>query len=86
MKKILLVAALVSAAVAVPAMPSMAADVAAKPAVEAKCFVLPLLPDCVAEWSADAQSHGFHLTTIPNAWWTCKKAEPKAGHLLDCAK
>ena len=85
MKKMLLAAALISAAVAVPAMPSFAADVpAAKPAIDAKCFVFPLLPDCVAAWSADAEAKGFHLTTIPNAWWTCKKAEPKSGHILDC--
>ncbi len=84
MKKTLLIAALVSA-VALPAIPTMAADMpAAKPAVDAKCFVFPLLPDCVAQWSEDAAANGFHVTTIPNAWWTCKKADPKAGHLLDC--
>ena len=83
MKKILVLAALMSAALAVPAMPAMAGEMA-KPAVDAKCVIFPLLPDCVAQWDADAQAHGFHWTPIPNAWWTCKKADAGAGHLLDC--
>ena len=83
MNKILLAAALVSAALATPV---FAADMpAAKPApISAKCVLFPLLPDCLAAWGDDAKAKGFHVTTIPNAWWTCKKADPKAGHLLDC--
>ena len=84
MKKILMLAALVGAAIALPAAPTMAGDMAAKPNVEGKCVVFPLLPDCVAQWDADAKAHGFHWTPLPNAWWTCKKAEAGAGHLLDC--
>lgn len=85
MKKTLLLAALMAAAFAVPAMPAVAADaIAKKPSIEAKCFFLPLLPACVEEITAEAGLHGWSLTTIPVDWWTCKKAEAKAGHLLDC--
>jgi hypothetical protein len=54
MKKTLALAALISAAMALSAMPTMAATAAApKPAVDAKCFFLPLLPDCLAEWKSE---------------------------------
>ena len=86
MKKTLLLAALMGAALAAPTMPAVAADaVAAKPSIEAKCFILPLLPGCVAEFKAEAEAHGWSMTAIPVAWWTCKKAEANAGHLLDCS-
>jgi hypothetical protein len=82
MKKTLLIAALVAAATAFPA---TAADVVIveADAVDAKCFVLPLLPDCAAQWNDYWQAKGYHLTT-PYAWWTCKPAEAGAGHLLAC--
>lgn len=81
MKKTLIIAALVAAAFAAPTVPAIAADEA--PAVDAKCYILPLLPDCAAQWNDAWQGKGYHLTT-PYAWWTCKKAEDGAGHLIDC--
>ena len=81
MKKTLILAALIAAATAAPAVPVLAADDV--PQVESKCYVLPLLPDCAAEWNDYWQAKGYHLTT-PYAWWTCAKAEDGAGHLIDC--
>jgi hypothetical protein len=51
MKKFLIVAALVAAS-AVPVMPASAADMGttAKPEGHAICYLLPLLPKCVAYW------------------------------------
>ncbi|MEO6012981.1 MAG: hypothetical protein ABIQ30_05275 [Devosia sp.] len=85
MKKILMVAALIGAAFAMPTLPATAGDMAAtKTGVEAKCFVFPLLPACAAEWNEEWKANGFHYTPLPVAWWTCTKAEAAAGHLLDC--
>jgi|EndMetStandDraft_7_1072992.scaffolds.fasta_scaffold66732_3 hypothetical protein len=84
MKKTLIVAALVTAATALPAMPTFAADSSA-PDVESKCYVLPLLPDCAEQWNDAWAEEGFHLT-VPYKWWTCVKAEEGSGHLLDCEK
>jgi hypothetical protein len=81
MKKILVLAALIVAGTAAPTLPAIAADEV--PEVESKCYVLPLLPDCAAQWNDYWQSKGYHLTT-PYAWWTCKKAADDAGHLIDC--
>jgi hypothetical protein len=84
MKKTFVIAALMSAAFALP---TMAADeiviVDEAASVEATCYVLPLLPECAAQWNDHWQAKGFHLTT-PIAWWTCEKAEDGAGHLIDC--
>ncbi|MBI4920407.1 MAG: hypothetical protein HY834_01545 [Devosia nanyangense] len=86
MKKTLIIAALLSVASALPATPSMAGDLmATKTGVEAKCFVLPGLPDCIVQWRAEAAAHGWSWTPLPNAWWTCKPAAKDAGHLFDCA-
>ena len=82
MKKTVFLAALIAAAIAVPTMPAVAADEA--PAVDSKCYVLPLLPDCAAAWHDHWQSKGFHVA-MPVEWWTCERAEDGAGHLLDCA-
>ena len=84
MKKTLMLVALMGAAFAMPAMPTMAADTATKTGVEAKCFILPLLPDCAAQWNEEWKANGFHWTPLPVAWWTCEQAEANAGHLLDC--
>ncbi len=81
MKKTLIVAALVTAATMAPTMPTLAADAA--PAVESKCYILPLLPDCAAEWHDAWKAKGLHVA-MPHEWWTCKKAEAGSGHLLDC--
>ena len=82
MKKTLAIAALIAAATAFPV---AAADVVIvdADAVDGKCFVVPLLPDCAAQWNDYWQGQGFHYTT-PIAWWTCKPAEAGAGHLLEC--
>lgn len=85
MKKTLIVAALVSAAAAMPAVPATAAAVT-KTNVEAVCFILPGLPKCIEEWRAEAEAMGFSWTPLPNAWWTCKRAAADAGHLFDCGK
>jgi hypothetical protein len=98
MKKILIAAALLAAA-AMPATPSMAFGAsggASKPTVEAKCFILPLLPDCLTAWKAEHDSMMSKLAapaapkttamaapklmTMP----TCTKAAAGAGHLYDC--
>jgi hypothetical protein len=84
MKKTLMLAAMVSAALAVPVMPATAADSITKTGVDAVCFVLPLLPDCTAQWNEEWKANGYHWTPIPVAWWTCERAEAAAGHLLDC--
>jgi hypothetical protein len=81
MKKTLMIAALVAAG-SLLAMPTYAADSAA-PDVEAKCVIVPLLPDCAAQWNEYWKSKGFHVTT-PVAWWTCEKAAEGSKHLLDC--
>jgi hypothetical protein len=83
MKKTLILAALLSAAVAMPAVPAVAADTAAA-TVDAKCYVFPLLPDCAAQWNDYWKAKGYHYAPLPNAWWTCERAEAGAGHLLDC--
>jgi len=86
MKKTLIAAALMSAAFALPAVPASAADVVivdAPDSVDAVCFILPLLPDCAAQWNAYWEAKGYHVTT-PYAWWTCKPAGDGAGHLLEC--
>lgn len=82
MKKTLAIAALIAAATAFPV---AAADVVIvdADAVDGKCFVFPLLPDCAAQWNDYWQAEGFHVTT-PIAWWTCKPADAGAGHLLEC--
>ncbi len=86
MKSSLIVAALLSAAfAALPAVPAVAADTLAKPNVAAECFVVPLLPDCTAQWNAEWKAKGFHWTPVPVAWWTCEPAAAGSGHLLDCA-
>ncbi len=85
MKKTLILAALVSAAAAIPAIPASAAEVT-KTGVEAVCFVLPGLPKCIEEWRAEAEANGWSATMLPNAWWTCKAAASGSGHLLDCDK
>ena len=82
MKKTLMIAALVAAS-AMPAAPVFAADAAEAPTVDAKCVLIPLLPDCAAQWNDYWSAKGLHVTT-PIAWWTCTKAEDGAGHLLDC--
>jgi hypothetical protein len=83
MKKTLILAAFLSAAAALPAVPATAAEMT-ETGVEAICFVLPGLPKCIEEWRAEAAAHGYSWTPIPNAWWTCVKAEDGSGHLLDC--
>jgi hypothetical protein len=80
MKKTLIVAALSAAALL--STPTFAADMAEAPAVDGKCYIFPLLPDCAAQWNDAWAAKGFHAS-IPVAWWTCKKAED-AAHLLDC--
>lgn len=85
MKKTLIVAALLAASAV--ATPSFAADAvvvvddAARP--DAVCFVLPLLPDCAAQWHDYWKAQGYHVA-MPVEWWTCVKAEAGSGHLLDC--
>jgi hypothetical protein len=83
MKKTLILAALLSAAVAMPAVPAVAADTAAA-TVDGKCYVLPLLPDCAAQWNDYWAAKGYHISPLPVAWWTCERAEEGSGHLLDC--
>jgi hypothetical protein len=86
MKKTLIFAALMSAAFAIPTVSTSAAEVVivdAPESVDAVCFVLPLLPDCAAQWNDYWLSKGYHLTT-PYAWWTCRPAGDGAGHLLEC--
>jgi hypothetical protein len=85
MKKTLVLAALMSAAFALPTVPASAADlVVTETGVDAVCYILPLLPDCVAQWNEEFKANGYHWTPLPVAWWTCEKAEANAGHLLDC--
>jgi hypothetical protein len=80
MKKTLIIAALLAATAA----PATAAEVViVDDAVDAHCFVFPLLPDCAAQWNEYWLAQGFHVTT-PIAWWTCKPADDGAGHLLVC--
>jgi hypothetical protein len=81
MKKTLIVAALIASVTAFPA--TAETVVIVDDAVDAKCIVLPLLPDCAAQWNAYWEAKGYHFTT-PYAWWTCKPAEAGAGHLLEC--
>jgi hypothetical protein len=97
MKKILIAAALMATAV-MPATSSMAASDSAssKPAVEAKCFLLPLLPDCIAAWKAehDAVMSKIAMPAAPKTTAmtapklmtmpACTKAPAGAGHLYDC--
>ena len=68
MKKTLAIAALIAAATAFPV---AAADVVIvdADAVDGKCFVFPLLPDCAAQWNDYWGAKGFHYTT-PIAWCT----------------
>jgi hypothetical protein len=82
MKKALIIAALFAAATAVPATAEEIVIVD-EAAVDAQCFILPLLPDCAAQWNAYWLDKGYHVTT-PIAWWTCKPADEGAGHLLAC--
>ena len=85
MKQTLMLAALMSVAFTLPTMAATAPDSPTKTGVEARCFVFPLLPDCVAEWNEEWKANGFHLSPLPFAWWTCEKAEAEAGVLLECA-
>jgi hypothetical protein len=57
MKKTLVVVALVVASV-LPSLPVGAATMkpAAKPAIPAYCYFLPLLPTCIADWKAEMDS------------------------------
>jgi hypothetical protein len=94
--KTLVFAALVSALVVLPALPSAAADLAAapKPTMDAKCFFLPLLPDCLAAWKADHDAMMAKMTppkstamaapvmTVPKMPMCTKATTP--GHILDC--
>jgi hypothetical protein len=83
MKKMLILAALLSAAAAMPAVPAAAAEMT-ETGVEAICFVLPGLPKCIEEWRDEASAHGWEWTPLPNAWWTCHRAPEGSGHLFDC--
>ena len=74
MKKTLILAALIAAATAHFRPRQQTVVIVDEDAVEAKCFVLPLLPDCAAQWNDYWQAKGYHCTT-PYAWWTCKPAE-----------
>jgi hypothetical protein len=85
MKKTLIAAALVSAALASPTISASAAETTiTKTGVDAVCFLLPLLPDCVAQWAEEYEANGFQYKAIPVAWWTCEVAAENTGHLLDC--
>jgi hypothetical protein len=87
MKKTLILAALMSAAFALPTVPVLAADdiviVDEVASISTECYVLPLLPDCTAEWHDYWKAKGLHVA-MPVEWWTCVRAEEGAGHLLDC--
>ena len=95
--KTIMYAALVSALVVLPALPSAAADLAAapKPAMDAKCIFLPLLPDCLAAWKTEHDAMMAKLAPPKTAAMTvpamampkmpaCTNAA-KPGHLLDCS-
>jgi hypothetical protein len=95
MKKVLIVAALVAASL-VPAGTVYAAAPAASAKITAQCFLLPLLPDCLAMWKADGAAMMKVSVAAPKTAMTmpkmpmmpampnCTKAAAGSGHLYDC--
>lgn len=94
MKKLIAVATLVASSFAVPVLPANAAPVLSD--AQANCLVFPMLKkECweMGAATAKAATESVAMSTEAAAselklpmWWTCSRAEPGSGHLLDCKK
>lgn len=73
MKKLLVVAALLAVA-AVPAAPAFAAGMAAPVKLAASCLLMPLTPDCMAEWKMANEDMMMKVSEAPKMAMMTKPA------------